>query len=84
MPQVPVALRKERAARLRAAGDTAQARFFAGQIGGTVEVLVENGREGHTPHYAKVRLDGDAEPGGFVTARITGAEEENLTGTIQE
>ncbi len=83
MPQVPMTLRKERAAELRAAGDAARKRFFESQIGERVEILVETGREGHTPHYAKVRLDSDAEPGSFVTAAITGAEEENLTGTIQ-
>jgi len=81
MPQMPVALRKERAARLRATGDEARARFFAAQQGKDAEVLVEDGREGHTPHYAKVKLDFDADPGTFVTVRVTGAEEENLTGT---
>ncbi len=81
MPQMPVALRKERAARLRAAGDEARAAFFATLLGETVEVLVEDGREGHKPHYAKVKLDFDAEPGTFVRTRITGAEAENLTGT---
>lgn len=80
MPQMPVALRKKRAARLRAAGDEARAQFFVATLGREVEVLVETGREGHTPHYAKVRLGFDAEPGSFVTARITGVEEKNLTG----
>src|SRR5690606_5504126 len=42
MPQVPVAARRERAARLRAAGDAALGRFLAGRVGRTVSVLVED------------------------------------------
>src|SRR5204863_9889247 len=36
MPPVPVPVRRERAARLRAAGDAALARFLKGHIGHTV------------------------------------------------
>src|SRR3546814_5663188 len=41
MPQLPVALRKARAARLRAAGERALSRFLDGQIGRTTAVLIE-------------------------------------------
>src|SRR3546814_16810281 len=45
MPQLPVALRKARAARLRAAGERALSRFLDGQNGRTTEVLIERAEE---------------------------------------
>ncbi|MBT3358617.1 MAG: tRNA (N(6)-L-threonylcarbamoyladenosine(37)-C(2))-methylthiotransferase MtaB [Rhodospirillales bacterium] len=81
MPQVPGNVRKERAAALRAAGEVNLARYLQTQVGQDVEVLVETGREGHTPHYVRVKLDFDAEPGDFVTVRANGAGNDHLTGT---
>jgi len=81
MPPVPGNVRKERAAALRAAGDAALGRYLKAQIGQDVEVLVETGREGHTPHYVRVKLDFDAQPGSFITVRASGAENDHLTGT---
>ncbi|MBL6929665.1 MAG: tRNA (N(6)-L-threonylcarbamoyladenosine(37)-C(2))-methylthiotransferase MtaB [Rhodospirillales bacterium] len=81
MPAVPGNVRKERAAKLRAAGDAALARYLEAQVGRDVEVLVETGREGHTPHYVRVKLDFDAEPGTFVTVRAFGAGNDHLMGT---
>ena len=48
MPQLPMSERKARAARLRAAGEAAKARFFASQRGARAEVLVER-VDGTTP-----------------------------------
>ncbi|MCG8510372.1 MAG: MiaB/RimO family radical SAM methylthiotransferase, partial [Rhodospirillales bacterium] len=81
MPQVPAKTRKQRAARLRAVGDQARNAYYQSLVGKIVEVLVETGRAGHTPHYADVKLDFDAEPGGFVEARITAAEDDKIRGT---
>ena len=81
MPQVAGDLRKERAARIRAAGEIALARYLQTQVGRDVEVLVETGREGHSPHYARVKLDFDAAPGLFITVRATSAEGDHLLGT---
>ena len=66
MPQVDASLRRERAERLRAAGDRAAARHMAGLQGQTVEVLVERQGLGCTPHFAKIPLKGQAAPGSLV------------------
>ncbi|HEY7611028.1 MAG TPA: tRNA (N(6)-L-threonylcarbamoyladenosine(37)-C(2))-methylthiotransferase MtaB [Alphaproteobacteria bacterium] len=73
MPQVPVALRRERAARLRAAGEAALARFLARQIGAEVAALVEQPGRGRTEHYAPIALTADVKPGGVVRLRVGGA-----------
>jgi len=80
MPQVPGPLRRERAARLRHAGERARRRFFEGRVGTTAEVLVEEGRDGRCPYYAPVRSDFGAPPGSLVPIRITGAAADHLTG----
>jgi len=77
MPQVPKAERKDRAARLRAAGDAAAARFFASRVGTTARVLVERPGFGHSEHFAPVGLDGGA-PGAIVAARVTAAAPDRL------
>src|SRR3546814_17002949 len=76
MPQLPVALRKARAARLRAAGERALSRFLDGQIGRTTAVLIEkqeaDGRLlGRSETFPPVRLpQGEVAPG--VPAAYTG------------
>lgn len=80
MPQVPGPLRRERAARLRQAGEQAQRRFFDGRVGKMAEVLVEDGRNARCPHYAPVRLDFDAPPGSLLPVRITGTAANHLKG----
>jgi threonylcarbamoyladenosine tRNA methylthiotransferase MtaB len=77
MPAVPVAVRRERAARLRAVGQAAAARFFAGQVGARIALLTETdgdgGASGHSEHFAPVRLSGTHGPGQVIVARVTGA-----------
>ena len=80
MPQVPPPVRKERAARLRGAGDDALARYLESLIGTTAEVLVEKDRGGRSRHYAPVRLSFDATPGALVSTRITGTADGRLVG----
>lgn len=62
--QVPVALRRERARRLRAAGDAAAARYLVSLVGTKVQVLVERLMDGaafgHGEGFAPVRIDGAA------------------------
>jgi threonylcarbamoyladenosine tRNA methylthiotransferase MtaB len=72
MPAVPVAERRERAARLRAAGAASAAAFHAGLIGHNAAVLAETEAGGHTEHFAPVRVLGV--PGQVMRARITGAD----------
>jgi threonylcarbamoyladenosine tRNA methylthiotransferase MtaB len=81
MPQVPKAVRKERAARLRAAGDEGLARYLDGLVGKRIEVLVEQGRDGRSEHYARVRLDGEYPAGSLVDATVTGASDGMLIAT---
>lgn len=78
MPQLPGDVRKARAAELRAAGGKQVRRFLDARIGETVEVLVEDGREGRTPHFATAELDRDAAAGSVVAARIVSRHDETL------
>ncbi len=75
MPQVPKALRKERAARLRAVGDEVLVGYLAGLVGHRIEVLMEQGAEGRSEHYARVRLDGEHPAGSLVDATVTGSKD---------
>jgi threonylcarbamoyladenosine tRNA methylthiotransferase MtaB len=79
MPQVPMAERRARAARLREAGERRVEGFLARQIGREVRALVEQPGLGRTEHYAPVALDPAHLSGSVVRARVTGATEGRLT-----
>ena len=68
MPQLARSLIRERAARLRDAGDGAVRRFLDSQIGSMQTVLVEQAEGGRSAHYAPVSVAGAA-PGEVVAAR---------------
>ena len=70
MPQVPGGAVRERAARLRAAGDAAVVRHLSAQVGRTHRVLTESPRMGRTEHFAEVRFAADRPVGGIVETRI--------------
>jgi len=74
MPQVPGDVRRERAERLRAAGERKRQAYFASLEGQTAHILAERGNRGYTEHYAPVRLAKDAAPGTLVRARIRGID----------
>jgi threonylcarbamoyladenosine tRNA methylthiotransferase MtaB len=78
MPQVPAPVRRERAARLRQAGEEARRRFFISRLGAETVVLIEQGRRGRCPHYALVDVDVDSPPGSILPVRITGASADHL------
>ncbi|UWQ37332.1 tRNA (N(6)-L-threonylcarbamoyladenosine(37)-C(2))-methylthiotransferase MtaB [Leisingera aquaemixtae] len=63
---------KERAARLRAAGDTQVERHLAAQIGKTHRILMENPHMGRTEQFTEVTFAAPQEEGRIVTAEITG------------
>jgi threonylcarbamoyladenosine tRNA methylthiotransferase MtaB len=71
MPQLDRALVRERATRLRAAGDAALDRHLAGEQGAIRQVLVERGGVGRTEHFTQVAIAGEA-AGTIVPTRITG------------
>ena len=70
MPQLDRGLVKERAERLRAAGEAALARHLAAEEGAVRSVLVEGNGLGRTEHFTEAEIDGAA--GAIVAARITG------------
>jgi threonylcarbamoyladenosine tRNA methylthiotransferase MtaB len=72
MPQVPAALRRERATRLRAAGERAVAAHLAAQAGRAHRVLMERPRLGRTEQFAEVAFAADRPVGEIVEARIAG------------
>ena len=79
MPQVKGPEVKDRAARLRAAGDAALARHLAAQQGVAHRVLTESPRMGRTEQFTEVAFATDQPEGAIVTARITGHRGERLT-----
>ena len=78
MPQVGGAAIRDRAARLREAGDAAVARHLAAQVGREHRVLLESPRMGRTESFAEVRFDKDRPEGQVVTATIRGIESQAL------
>jgi len=82
MPQVAKEARKERAARLRDAGQKQMRKLFADWQGRQVAAVMEQGPIARTDHFAPVRLDKPAQPGEIVSLRVTGADAERLHGTI--
>jgi threonylcarbamoyladenosine tRNA methylthiotransferase MtaB len=78
MPQVPKPVRKERAARLRAAGERRLERLLQDQVGCSSTVLVEGRGRGHTEAFAPFRFAGDAPPPGSVVTAC-GERVEGLT-----
>ena len=82
MPQVNGQVRKERAARLRAAGQAALQRYFAGELGAMARVLIEKAEAGdafgHSDHFAPVHVAGRAVPGEIVETRISAFTNDHL------
>jgi threonylcarbamoyladenosine tRNA methylthiotransferase MtaB len=78
MPTVPVAVRRERAARLRDAGRGIAERFHRAQVGETVVALVEAERRGRTERFALARLPFPAQPGSLVAARVAAGDADGL------
>ncbi len=78
MPPVRGPVIKERAARLRAAGEVALGRHLGAQIGQMHQVLMESPRMGRTAQFTEVDFATDQPEGQIVTARIRGASAQRL------
>ncbi|MBT3238774.1 MAG: tRNA (N(6)-L-threonylcarbamoyladenosine(37)-C(2))-methylthiotransferase MtaB [Rhodospirillaceae bacterium] len=78
MPSVPGNVVRDRAARLRDAGQAAQMAYFKTCVGTEAEVLIEAGRKGHSRHFAPVKLTFDAPVGTITRARIQSIDETAL------
>ena len=79
MPAVPSQVRRERAARLRAAAAVHAAAFHMGMLGRAVQVVAERGGRGHTEHYAPVRLTEPRAAGSLVAGEVVGADAAGLS-----
>ena len=78
MPQVASAVIKERARRLRAAGEAALQRRLRAETGKTRAVLIESASQGRTEHYLPVAVAG-AQVGSVLPLEIGGHDGERLT-----
>jgi threonylcarbamoyladenosine tRNA methylthiotransferase MtaB len=72
MPQVPHALRKERARLLRQDGEAALRRHLDAEVGSRRRVLVESNHMGRTEQFTPVRLSAHAEPSTLIDVTIAG------------
>ncbi|WP_076864766.1 tRNA (N(6)-L-threonylcarbamoyladenosine(37)-C(2))-methylthiotransferase MtaB [Bradyrhizobium mercantei] len=77
MPQVAGGAIKERAKRLREAGEAALLRRLATEVGATREVLIESGTQGRTEHFLPVAIDGDT-PGAVRRLTVAGHDGSRL------
>jgi threonylcarbamoyladenosine tRNA methylthiotransferase MtaB len=71
MPQVSGDKIKERARRLREAGEAALRKRFASEIGATRHVLIESATQGRTEHFLPVAISGET-PGAVHALTIVG------------
>jgi len=78
MPQVPGGAIKDRARRLRAAGEAALQRRLTSEIGATRQVLIESPTQGRTEHFVPVAIAGEV-PGAVMTLAINGHHDGRLT-----
>ncbi|WP_170396716.1 tRNA (N(6)-L-threonylcarbamoyladenosine(37)-C(2))-methylthiotransferase MtaB [Ruegeria arenilitoris] len=69
---------KDRAARLRAAGEAQVAKHLTAQIGKTHHILMENPHMGRTEQFTEVAFKTPHSEGQIVTATITGASHSQL------
>jgi threonylcarbamoyladenosine tRNA methylthiotransferase MtaB len=72
MPQVAPDVVKDRAARLRAAGDAARVRHLDRQVGRRVEALVERPGRARAADFTEIAFDGPARVGAIAAFAITG------------
>jgi threonylcarbamoyladenosine tRNA methylthiotransferase MtaB len=78
MPQVAGPAIKERAKRLRAAGEAALRKRLQAEVGKTRQVLIESEAQGRTEHYLPVAIAGEP-VGSVVPRRIAASDGERLT-----
>jgi threonylcarbamoyladenosine tRNA methylthiotransferase MtaB len=82
MPQLPRPLIKQRAQRLREAGERVLERFLEAEVGKRRQILVERQGTGHTQHFAPVRLNQPAPAGTLTDITIIGRDTGLLIGEI--
>jgi len=80
MPQLDRAVVRDRAERLRAAGDAALSRHLGAQIGRTVSAIVEKPGHGRAEDFTEVAFAGAGVAGEIVRLRITGHDGRRAAG----
>ena len=85
MPQLDRALVKQRAAKLRAAGQSALQRHLDKHVGQISHVLVERAGRGRLPDFTEIQLSGSSTgSGGYLSeVQITGHNGTSLIGTLR-
>ncbi len=78
MPPVPGPVMRERAARLRQAGEEAARNHLSAQVGRRHRVLLESPRMGRTEQFAEVAFGTDQPAGRIVEAAIRDVESGQL------
>ncbi len=82
MPQLERGLIKQRAARLREAGDKALIRHLSAQVGRQLQGLVERPGTARAEDFSEIHFDGMAEPGQVIALLVTGHTEKHLTASL--
>jgi len=80
MPSIAMDVRKNRALKLRNAGEKILSDYRYTQIGTTTEALIEKGSRGLNPQFVPVRLNDIFASGGLVKVQITGQADGELIG----
>ena len=82
MPQLPRAVVRERAGRLRATGAAALTRRLSALVGSEQSLLVEKTGVGRTRCFAPVRFRGEADSGSFLRARVAATAGDHLVADV--
>lgn len=82
MPQLPLAIRKERAKMLRDLGSVQLEEFMDLQIGKTLEIIAENNNSGKSENYLHIEFDKILSLGAIARVKITHRKEHILFGEV--
>ncbi|MEI6729896.1 MAG: radical SAM protein, partial [Pseudomonadota bacterium] len=82
MPQVAKAIRKERAARLREAGEKQVDKLLQSLVGKQVNAIVEQNKIARSDYFAQVTIDQDLPSGELVRVQVNSLENCNLIGMV--
>ena len=80
MPQLPDAVVKERAARLRSAGEAALAAELSSRVGSETDVLIERPGRGRAAFYAPVSFADPSAEGSVRRMRLVDSNGRSLIG----
>ena len=82
MPQVLPAIRKKRAAILRAEGKKELLKFFESNIGAKARLLVEKNNVAHTENFIPVKLEGSYYSGQLIEAQLTAFNDQYMLARV--